>query len=430
MSPHGWVVRRYGFGAARVPLCPAPRRASARARPLREALRDARRQGDAAEHSLGRNAARALPALVTTTLVLVWFSSALFAPPPDESGVRIVPFEAPLPLEVALVEPELLPDPPPLPEAQPEITPPPAVQPEIAPPPPTVQPQAAPPPPAARPAPPPRIEQVARTPEPPAPPPAVRRAPARPAVPTPAAAPRFAIDAVSPSEPSAQPALEPPRRPIAFAAVQPTAARPELSAAPALPTRAPRASAPARSVRARTDPSHDRPTLALAAPALALAAPSERTPQRSARRPLATTPPRRRSRGSSVALALPTAGGAGSPAPSPPAAPAPRATRPAAAPPARRAASESPGLPGVALGSLAACISPRTEDVLKGRLVGLVGARVQCESPAGRYHFVQTRNLNAFLMRIERSPHRKPGDRCAELTFALDCLSRSEEGGR
>jgi hypothetical protein len=84
----------------------------------------------------------------------------------------------------------------------------------------------------------------------------------------------------------------------------------------------------------------------------------------------------------------------------------------------------------VALGSLAACISPRSEDLLKGRLVGLVGARVQCESPAGRYHFVQTRNLNAFLMRIERSPHRKPGDRCAELTFALDCLSRSEEGGR
>ena len=85
----------------------------------------------------------------------------------------------------------------------------------------------------------------------------------------------------------------------------------------------------------------------------------------------------------------------------------------------------------MALGSLDACVSPRTEDALKGRIVGSVGKRVQCESPAGRYHFVQTRNLNAFLMRIERPPQRKPADRCVELTFALDCLSRTEkEGGR
>ena len=58
------------------------------------------------------------------------------------------------------------------------------------------------------------------------------------------------------------------------------------------------------------------------------------------------------------------------------------------------------------------------------KVVAAARDRTHCESPAGRYHFVETKNVNAFLMRIERAPRRKSADRCAELTFALDCLSR------
>jgi hypothetical protein len=79
---------------------------------------------------------------------------------------------------------------------------------------------------------------------------------------------------------------------------------------------------------------------------------------------------------------------------------------------------------GVPLGSLAACVSDRAEDALKQRVVASVRNRTHCESTAGRYHFVETKNVNAFLMRIERAPGRRAGDRCEELTYALDCLAR------
>jgi hypothetical protein len=32
--------------------------------------------------------------------------------------------------------------------------------------------------------------------------------------------------------------------------------------------------------------------------------------------------------------------------------------------------------------------------------------------------------VNAFLLWVERSPSRRAGDRCEELTLALDCLAR------
>ena len=60
-----------------------------------------------------------------------------------------------------------------------------------------------------------------------------------------------------------------------------------------------------------------------------------------------------------------------------------------------------------------------------GALVGIVarvGGRKECVSRAGRYRFVETRNLNAFLMWIERSAGRREADRCFELAQALDCL--------
>jgi hypothetical protein len=90
---------------------------------------------------------------------------------------------------------------------------------------------------------------------------------------------------------------------------------------------------------------------------------------------------------------------------------------------ARRGASE-PRLAGIALGSLAACVSDRREDELKLRVMAERGGAGECSSAAGRYRFVETRNLNAFLMWVERAPTRREADRCAELSFALDCLAR------
>jgi len=58
------------------------------------------------------------------------------------------------------------------------------------------------------------------------------------------------------------------------------------------------------------------------------------------------------------------------------------------------------------------------------RVLAAVDSRDSCSSAAGHYRFVETKNLNAFLMWIERAPGRRSGDRCAELTHALDCLAR------
>jgi len=77
---------------------------------------------------------------------------------------------------------------------------------------------------------------------------------------------------------------------------------------------------------------------------------------------------------------------------------------------------------GVALGTLAACVSDREEDRLKLAVMAAAGNRAECKSRAGRYRFVETKNLNAFLMWIERAPSSPPGDRCVELGLALECL--------
>jgi hypothetical protein len=78
---------------------------------------------------------------------------------------------------------------------------------------------------------------------------------------------------------------------------------------------------------------------------------------------------------------------------------------------------------GVPLGSLAACVSDREEDALKLEVMAAAGVRSDCASRAGRYRLVETKNLNAFLMWIERNPSRKPADRCVELRLALECLA-------
>ena len=79
-------------------------------------------------------------------------------------------------------------------------------------------------------------------------------------------------------------------------------------------------------------------------------------------------------------------------------------------------------LQGVSLGSLASCVSDREEDLLKQRVLAAVRNRGTCESSLGTYRFVETKNLNAFSMWIERSSGRGASDRCVELTHALACL--------
>jgi hypothetical protein len=89
----------------------------------------------------------------------------------------------------------------------------------------------------------------------------------------------------------------------------------------------------------------------------------------------------------------------------------------------RQASAAKPDLRGVSLGSLAPCVTDARERELKQRVVAGSQNRAFCESPNGRFHLLETKNVNAFLMRIERAPGRPAGDRCRELAFALDCLA-------
>jgi len=122
-----------------------------------------------------------------------------------------------------------------------------------------------------------------------------------------------------------------------------------------------------------------------------------------------------------VAVARPEAAPA-APAPraAPPPAPA-RAERPALMPKAAPAPRNQ--LRGVALSELLPCVSDAREQELKQRTVAAAQNRALCESPAGRFHFIETKNVNAFLMRIEQAAGRRSGDRCDELKLALDCIA-------
>lgn len=89
--------------------------------------------------------------------------------------------------------------------------------------------------------------------------------------------------------------------------------------------------------------------------------------------------------------------------------------------------ASNPGVAGVPLGDLAACVSDREEDRLKQAIVATVKTQKECVSRKGTYRFVETRNLNAFLMWIDRAPSRAVEDRCTELLFALECLESASQ---
>ena len=95
---------------------------------------------------------------------------------------------------------------------------------------------------------------------------------------------------------------------------------------------------------------------------------------------------------------------------------------PRATPTATSQRESRQALAGVPLGSLAACDSDRREDALKQRLIAAVKTQRECTSEAGVYRFLETRNLNAFLMTIERRGSRGVADRCTELTHAIECV--------
>ena len=70
-------------------------------------------------------------------------------------------------------------------------------------------------------------------------------------------------------------------------------------------------------------------------------------------------------------------------------------------------------------------MSDRKEDALKRQVIAAVRQPGLCESRAGTYQFVETKNLNAFLMWVDQAPGRASADRCVELSLALECLRKT-----
>lgn len=438
------IEELYGHGAAHVALCAEPIHVGEPDHALRRAFemfgRDLRAEGLARSLRYG-----SAPLLGLALVALLALATVLSRPRLDDTDIELVPFEVAQaePLEPALEEPA--PEPAPEPEVAVEpapAPPPPPVVREMPKPPPVVAqrppepPASAPrraPPPKAAPEPPPRprvqIDSVARAaqPEPPAARPLVARA--NPSD----SAPRPRVD-VAPLAAAPAPDLAPPPEParerFRLASAAPAAARPTVRVDPLRPPAETPPAAPSPRVPPRRDapasarPAPPRPDLAPAArPAVAL--PSEDGARARTARVAPALEPGRDARRADVDVA--PLGRAPSAAPRA-AAPPPRVARsePIAAPSAgpRRSDAEEQ-LAGVPLGSLAACVSDAREDALKQQVIAAVTTQKECVSEAGHYRFLQTKNLNSFLMFVERAPGRGESDRCVELRHALDCLERS-----
>jgi hypothetical protein len=236
-------------------------------------------------------------------------------------------------------------------------------------------------------------------PDAPAPPPlrlAAQRTPARPLA---RSAPSLAIDSV------AAPGVEDP--------------------APAAPVRVERRVAAAASAPAR-------PAFAIdAVPANQAFEPAPREASPAAPLSSRRSAPRPASASRSAAAPPRVAFEAPAPAPREVAEPPRTAARVAFAAPATQASSRpapAQTLDGVPLSSLAACLSDAEEDALKLDVMAARGERRECASAAGRYRFVETKNLNAFLLWVERAPSRREADRCVELRLALECLRAGRQG--
>lgn len=326
-------------------------------------------------------------------------------PPAPKPRVEPVPepvvARKPPPVPEPVIAKRPPPPPEPVPVARPKPTPPPVK--------PVVRIDAIQPPPTPPPVAPVRSERTPVT-------AAVRRA----APPMPAVAP------LAPA-PKAAPAPDTQRVASARPSLVTRAARPDLQptvvAGPAAP--APATSAPVRGSRDLPDPraraTTPRPDIA---PTALAAAPTltEAPSARAARSGPAAAPTRSEPARPDVrvaGLAAPTTRSASASAA--PTAPVARTTRSAPAP-IERSATPDQALAGVPLGSLAACVSDRDEDALKQQVVAAVTTQEKCISVTGTYRFVETKNLNSFLMWVQPARGRAQGDRCSELRLALDCL--------
>jgi hypothetical protein len=246
--------------------------------------------------------------------------------------------------------------------------------------------------------------------------------------------PVVSIDPLSPPPPvpSTQPAPAPPPTRVAARAPSPNS-RPvpaPVDFAPIGDTApAPGEAAPVTARAVRTNvvarPGQARTPVAFAA--LAPAAPPAAYDEEATEPALNARAPVQRVKSPPSAAPRPTTVGFSASAPVPGAtadASAPTSARAERAAPVRTASAAAPddNLAPVSLASLAACMTDREEDDLKLQLMQRIGKRTECRSRAGRYRFVETKNLNAFLMWIERAPSRAAVDRCIELRLAIDCL--------
>lgn len=82
---------------------------------------------------------------------------------------------------------------------------------------------------------------------------------------------------------------------------------------------------------------------------------------------------------------------------------------------------------GVPLEALAACRTDAEQDSLKQQVMSAVEMHEICRSEKGTYRFLQTRNLNSFLLWVKQSPDREARNWCRELEFALSCLEQQRQ---
>jgi len=89
--------------------------------------------------------------------------------------------------------------------------------------------------------------------------------------------------------------------------------------------------------------------------------------------------------------------------------------------------ADAEGWFSVPLDALPDCRPAGRQDALKRRILRIAADRPQCAHAEGAYRFLETRNLNAFLMwsrsgNESPSPTSEPRDACVVLERALRCL--------
>lgn len=397
-----WLIRqRYGHGAGRVCIVADSQRVTDPG--FARAFRDAWNDGP-------RIQVRPAPVLATAlSLALLVALLQVLQPSSDDIEIEMVafvtakaePLPVPVPEPEPVVEPEPIPEPP---KREPEPPPKPVAQPK----------------PKPKPKPKPQIDSVAQVQPTVVPPQAVEPEPVIPE-PLPEKRPVVQIDSVvAEAPPPPTPSFDRQRPEVVPA---PTTPAPPLAVDPLRRESAPKiASRPV----VRTKPLERTARHTAPIPSMVPAAAGLEEPNVPASPPVrvARSQPQKRpeTRSRPDRLAVPAGVQQTQPATRKPAI-IPRTARPVA-PVTKSATGPTSDAPqGVPLGSLAACVSDQEEDRLKQRLLAAVTTQEDCVSAAGRYRFVETRNLNAFLMWVERASGRAEGDRCLELRHAIACLN-------